>query len=56
MILPAAGAGVKCFMGDHLAIRGEAMFNLITNQDGIKDRDGMDFAINIGLTGFIGQK
>ena len=56
LILPAAGAGIKCFMGDHLAIRAETMVMLISNQNGIKDRDGMDISINIGLTGFIGQK
>lgn len=56
LILPAAGAGVKMFMGDHLAIRAEARVMLISNQNGIEDRNGMDISLNVGVTGFIGQK
>ena len=56
LILPTAGAGVKCFMGDHLAIRAEARIMLISNQNGIEDRSGMDISFNVGVSGFIGQK
>ncbi len=54
MILPAVGGGVKLFAGDHIALRFEGMFEMVSNSGGIKDVDETDISFNGGLSWFFG--
>ena len=53
MILPTAGAGVKCFITNSALIRGEAFWEHVKNDGGIKDHDANYFGIRAGVSIFI---
>jgi hypothetical protein len=56
MVLPEAGAGIKYFMGDKVAVRGELIFRRVSNPGGTKDWTATDIGLAVGLTMFLGQK
>ena len=53
MIMPDVGGGVKYFITNSALIRGEAFWEHVTNESGMKDNDADHFGIRAGVSIFV---
>jgi hypothetical protein len=53
MIVPDAGGGIKYFITNSALIRGEAFWEHVTNESGMKDNDADHFGIRAGVSIFV---